>query len=146
MRARLQGKGLPPREPLVDAVPERDLILADVPAEEHVLTRAPRREIDEAAVEVLHKRPGLVDPCDASRNRSRTVAQLLFHRVELGRVEVAAVTRDRLREPSVAFLQDGQRSPPLDHLLGERTDDRERLVRLLGGEVPRSHGGMIGRS
>jgi hypothetical protein len=146
MRARLQGKGLPSGEPLVEAVPERDLILADVPAEQHVFTRAPRGEIDEAAVEVLHERPDLVDPRDASRNRGRAFAHLLFHGVELARVEVTAVPRDRLRERSVAFLQDGQRSPALDHLLGERTDDRERLVRLLGGEVPRSHGGMIGGS
>ena len=47
---------LPGRETLVGAVPEPDLVLAELPAQQHVFFAALRREVEEPLLERLHLR------------------------------------------------------------------------------------------
>src|SRR6188768_4088333 len=54
------------RETLLQPVPELDRVFAEAPAEQHVFAAAPRREVDQPVVEVLHERAELVDPGNTS--------------------------------------------------------------------------------
>src|SRR5437763_16119176 len=75
-RSSVEREGLPPREPVVEAVPVADLVLAEVPAEEHLLAVTERGEVDQARVEVLHlhaERPDRIDRRDDSLGRGADV-------------------------------------------------------------------------
>src|SRR5919199_2546614 len=50
----VEGERLAAREPLFGAVPERDVIFAELPAEQDLAAAVQAREVDEPPVEVLH--------------------------------------------------------------------------------------------
>jgi hypothetical protein len=75
-----------------------DLLLAELPAEQHLLAVPKRREVDEARVEVLDDRAALVDRVHSSCDLDALVPLRLFELGELARVDAAAVAGDALRE------------------------------------------------
>src|SRR5262245_14561154 len=134
---------LPAREAFVEAVPEPDLLLAEAPAEQNLLVGAARGKVDEPGVQILDKRPNLLDPGDAPRDPRDLLVQLLLDLLQLVRLDVAAVPRDPRGERRLSLLQLDERPPVADQFLGERPHFPERLVRLLDREVPRLHARMI---
>src|SRR6266542_6851696 len=62
---------LPPREALVDPVPEGDLRLAHMPAQENVLAVAQRGEVEQPFLEALHLDTGVVEDAHAFRDSIR---------------------------------------------------------------------------
>src|SRR5262245_57892374 len=132
--ALLQRKRLAAREALLQAVPVPDLVLAEAPAEEHLLALAPRREVDE---------PRLVDTRHAAGDARHLLVQPLLHVLQLLRLDVAPVARDPLVQRRLQLLQLEERTAVLDQLLGQRPHLPQRLVRLFSREVARRHTNMI---
>src|SRR4029453_7207052 len=131
------------REAFVQAVPEADLVLAEGPAEQYLLPVARRRGGEETSIEILDQRTNLVDARDAPGDPRDLLVEPLLHVLELVRLDVAAVPRDPHRDRRLAFLELHQGAAVPDQLLGQRTHLVERLVRLLGSEVPLLHARMI---
>src|SRR5437868_46915 len=132
-----ERQGAPAGEAVLESVPVPDLVLAEVPAEEHLLAAAKRREVDQPGVEILHLRTELLDAVDALGDPVGRGAYLLLDRRELRRLDPAAVAADARGDPLLPLLRRNELAPPLDHLLDERPDLRERGVRLLRCEVRR---------
>jgi hypothetical protein len=125
-------------------VPEADLVLADVPAEQDVPPFSARREIEEAGVEILDEHAGRLDLLDAAGERARGPFQLGVRLGEVGGRQVAPVARDLTAELGTEHLGLDERAAALHHLLRERAELGERLVRLVEREVaPGGHGRMI---
>jgi hypothetical protein len=127
----------------VNAVPVADVVLTDVPAEEDVLGTPPRRKVEQAAVEVLDERAGVLDPLDTTRERGRRLLELLVRIGEVGRREVAAVRGGPARQVRTRGLCLDEPAPVPDHLLRDRPQFHQGFVRLLRGEVARRHGRII---
>jgi hypothetical protein len=140
------SKTFSPGEALIEAVPEADRVLADVPAEEDVLALAPRRKVEQASVEILDEHARRLNPLDSLRELAGRAFELLVGLGEVRRRQVAAVGADLRPKRGTARLRLDQPPSPLDHLFGERPQLRERLVRLLDREVARdAHRRMIRR-
>src|SRR5829696_7776897 len=125
------------REAVLEAVPERDRVLPELPAEEHFLAVAESREVDEALVGVLDLCAEAVDPVHALSDSLGLLGDLGLHARELARVEVAAVAGDRARQIRAAAEQRRDLLAVGDHPLRERADLGERFVRFLEREVLR---------
>src|SRR4029078_13126440 len=95
----VERERFPAGEAFFEAVPERDLVLADLPAEQHFLAVAQRGEVEETAVQVLHLDAELLELLDAAGDRLALALELLLERAGLLGIEVAAVSRDLLHEP-----------------------------------------------
>src|SRR5512133_1036922 len=61
----------PAREALLEAVPVGDRVLADLPAQQHLLAVPQRGEVDEATVEVLHQHAEPLQLVDRARDGLR---------------------------------------------------------------------------
>src|SRR3954453_15472679 len=94
----VERQGFPAGEALLEAVPEADLVLAEVPAEQHLLVAAKSRKVDQAAVEVLYEHAEPLEALHAFGDRLALTLELLLERPRLLRVEVAAVAGDPLGE------------------------------------------------
>src|SRR5206468_9789476 len=68
----------PAREPLADAVPPGDGLLADVPAELHLFAVAEPEEVDQAEVDVLDAHTERGEPLDAGARSLREADELLL--------------------------------------------------------------------
>ena len=132
------------REALVEAVPEADLVLAQAPAEQHILarravagksTRPSSRSFTSAPTSWIRATQRAM-PATSSSSRSCTSSSSRGS-------TFAAVARDPRRHRRLPLLELDERAPVLDQLLGERTHLQERLVRLLCREVPLLHARMI---
>ena len=131
------------RESLVQAVPEADLVLAQAPAKQHVLSVAGRGKVDEAGVEVL-------DECAQPRGSARHTARCRRPPRRAAPAPPPARAARRFRRcpqsassaptaaPGARRARAGARPAPR-----ERTHLDERLVRLLNREVPLLHARMI---
>src|SRR5579864_7098024 len=63
-------------EAVLDAMPPGDLVLVDLPAEQHRLAAAPCGEVDESRVEILHLRAMARDLVDELCQLPRDVVDL----------------------------------------------------------------------
>jgi hypothetical protein len=137
-------QGPSPGEALIDAVPEADLLLADVPAQQDVLPFTAGREVEQSAVEVLHEHAGGLDPFDHACECARRLLQVRVRLCEVGGSEIPAVSRDLPAELGPEHLRLDEEPAALDHLLGERAELGEGFVRLVESEVASGgHGRMI---
>src|SRR5262245_19837690 len=131
------------REALVRAVPEADLVLAQPPAQQDLLPVTRGGKVDETSVEIFDGRADLVHPRHTPRDARNLLVQALLHLLQLVRLDVPTVARDPHRQRRLPLLKLHQRASVLDQLLRQRTHIAERLVRLLGTEVPLLHVRMI---
>src|SRR5262249_1422967 len=122
-------------EPFFQPVPERNLVLAELPAEEDLLAVAQRGEVDEARVEVLHDRASLVDRVHATGDLDPLSTFGFLELAQLARVDAAAVAGDPRRELLSLGLQTLLLLPVRHELLDERADLRELVVGLPGREA-----------
>src|SRR5437588_9250421 len=90
----LERKLLPAGEAFLEAVPVADLVLAELPAEEHLLAVPQRGEVDEAGVEVLHLHPELLDRVDSPAQPLGSLLDRVLQGGDLLRPDAAAVARD----------------------------------------------------
>jgi hypothetical protein len=111
----------PSCEALVDAVPERDLGLADLPAEEDVCAVALRGEVEQALVEILHLDASLVDLPNALDEAVRRPHHLVGRHTNLARRDVAAVAGDPRDELRLSPLRFDERSALFDHPFCDRS-------------------------
>ncbi len=117
-------------------MPVADLVLADVPAQQHVLFTEPGRKVDESLVEVLHLHAEVGDRLDAAGNLERLVSSPVVELLHLLRRQIAAVSGDLDLDGFDPGRRLRQRTPRLDHPLGDRPYLGQRLVRLLDCEDP----------
>jgi HAD superfamily hydrolase (TIGR01509 family) len=125
-------------------VPVLDLLLAQAPAEEHVLFRSARGEVDQTGVGVLDDGTELVDAVHATRDATELFGRALVERGYAPWVDAAAVAGDRGRD--LCALRPGvpQRLPVCDETFDERADRRQEGVGLLDRESGGRHRAMIG--
>ena len=88
----------PAGEAVVDAVPPGDLVLAELPAEQHRLAVVQRREVDQAGVEILDLGAVTRDLVDQAGEPPCDGVDLGCRLGELGRRDAAAVAADLLLE------------------------------------------------
>jgi hypothetical protein len=127
---------LPAGKALVRSVPVTDLVLTELPAEEHLLVAAAGREIQESLLERLDLRSRLVDPLRAFRNRRGLALDGSCNLVEVARLHVAAVPCNPHDELALLPLRRGQVAPVLHDPLDDRAELDERFVRFLRREGP----------
>ena len=77
-----------------------DLVLADLPAEEHFLAFVERGEVDQAGVEVLHQHAQPLKSLGRLRDGVRLTLELLVQLAGLLRVEVAYFGATAILSPS----------------------------------------------
>lgn len=99
---------MPAGEAFVELVPVADLLLSDLPAEQHLTSVAQSREVDQPPVEVFHLPPQLMDALQAAGYLGRLDFDL---RLELGkrlRSNASAVPTDHLLQalPPVESLHE----------------------------------------
>src|SRR5581483_4621392 len=123
-------------EAVVVAVPERDLVLAEPPAEEHLLAVAHRREVDEPRVEILDEHAEVLQGVDRTRELGGAQRDLVVHLGEPGGREAAAVARDPGGHVVGAGLRLVERTLRLHHPLDQRPNGREHGVGLVRCESP----------
>jgi hypothetical protein len=133
-------KRLPSCEALVERVPEGDFVLAQPPAEEHLLVPAPSRKIDEALIEILDENAERLQFLDAVHDAFGLGLDRLLQRVHLMRPDAAAVPGDLGRDPAMTDRGNRERTPMRDHALGEQANRREQLICLFRREVAIRHG------
>src|SRR5437763_15828538 len=107
-------------EAVLDRVPEPDLVLAEPPAEQHLLVAASRREVDQALVEILDEDPERLQRLDAPHDLRRFSVDRRLQPVDLVRADTAAVGRDRRGGPGGPDWRARGRAPVRDRLLDER--------------------------
>src|ERR671923_407964 len=129
----------PPGKPLVGAVVIGDFVLAQAPAEEHLLAVAESREVQEPLVEILDERACRLDPLDAACEGGSLELELLFDFTEVGRRQVAAVGARALRKHGAPGLRLEKPAVVHDHLLDDRAELVDSRIRLLEGEVAWRH-------
>ena len=136
------AKRLPSCEALLERVPEGDFVLAQPPAEEHLLVPAPSGKIDEALIEILDDNAERLQFLDAVHNPFGLGLGLdhRLQRVHLMRPDAAAVPGDLGCDPAVTDRGNRERTPMRDHALGEQANRREQLIRLFRREVAIRHG------
>src|SRR5881394_1722809 len=130
-------------EAVLDRVPEPDLVLAEPPAEQHLLVAASRREVDQALVEILDEDPERLQRLDAPYDLRRFGVDRRLQSVDLVRADTAAVGRDRRGNPGVPHCRERERAPVRDRLLDERPYLRQELVRLVSREIAIRHAYMF---
>src|SRR3954447_3250086 len=135
----VERQGFPAGEALLEAVPEGDLVLAEVPAEQHLLVAAKSRKVDQAAIEVLYEHAEPLEALHAFGDRLALTLELLLERPRLLRVEVAAVAGDPLDELRAPRRGRGHRVTVGDESLRDRAHLFEMGVGLVGSEVARAH-------
>src|SRR4051812_42656945 len=137
-RKRLSG-----RETLVGAVPEPDLVLAELPAKQDVLFAALRREIEQSLLERLDLSSGPIDLLGAVGDCVGFALDRLREVVQVARDHVTAVPGDPRHERDLAGLRCSEVPPVLNHALDDRAKLGQGSVGLLQGEHP--HPPMIMR-
>src|SRR3954469_6419944 len=143
LRRGASQQGLPGRETLVGVVPEPDLVLAQLPAEQHVFFAALRREVEEPLVERLDLSSGVIDLLCAVGDRVGLALDRLREVVQVARDHVTAVPGDPRHEGDLLGLRGGEVPPVLNHALKDRAKLGEGGVGLLQREHP--HPPMIMR-
>src|SRR5262249_26057310 len=116
--------------------PVADLVLADVPAEQHLVAAAERRKVDEATVEILYLDPELGDRLHAPRDLRHRLVDAILELLCVARRQPAAVACDdapKLLELRPCF---GELAASGDHPLGERPHVCERRLCFWNGEDP----------
>jgi hypothetical protein len=136
-------KGLSPCEAVFERVPERDLVLAEAPAEQHLLVAPERREVDKPFVQILDEQPELLESRGAANDLRRLSVDCRLQLIDLVRSHTAAVAGNLGRDPRVTNGRDRERAAVRDHLLDERAHSRQQLVRLRRCEVAIGHGYMF---
>src|SRR5207253_994768 len=81
-------------EAFFQPVPERNVVLAEPPAEQDLLALAPRRKVDEPLVEVLDDRAAPVDLVHAARNSDPLALDFGLDVCQPLRVDTSAVASD----------------------------------------------------
>src|SRR4029078_5032450 len=85
-----------PGEPVGEAVPKPDLVLADPPAKADLLAAAQRREVEQSLRRGHEYRAELGDPADAGAHLAGELLDPLAERARSGRVDAAVSTaRDK---------------------------------------------------
>ena len=137
--AHSQSIALPAGETLLEAVPPLDRVLADAPAEQHVLALAHGREVEQPRLGVLH--------LDAERRRaaSRQSSSSAASRENSGvraspTAVAAAVAGDDLHDLALLALELGEPGPQRDHPLGKRAHPFQGAVSLGRSERAGGHG------
>src|SRR4051812_31281622 len=128
--------GFPAREPLVEAVPERDALLADAPAEQDLASLVERGEVEQPLVEVLHLHARLVELGHAALDLRGNRLQLGLELCEVARAQAAAVALDDDAQLRALRVRLAPGSPEADDAFGQGAHDGERVVRVLRGEDP----------
>src|SRR5712691_4136644 len=136
----IEWQGFPAGEAFVEAVPERDLRLADLPAQEDVLAAVLRREVQQTLVEILHLHARIVEAADAIRDGVGSAGDLLRCVTHLTRCDVTTVAGDARDELGLLDLRPRELAAVPHHLLRDRTHVIERRVRLVRGKEPRHRG------
>src|SRR2546422_6597467 len=116
-------------------MPVADLVLPELPAEEHRLASPERGEVDESFVQVFHLCPAGRDLVDEARELPCETLDLRRRVGELRRRDAAAVAANVSLQLLLALERSNVQAPLLDHLLDERPHLARRSVRLLGCEV-----------
>ena len=142
-RRLVERKRLATGETLLGSVPVGDLVLADAPAEEHLLVTPHRREIEQPAIEVLDQHAVRLNFLDEPCDLGRLALERLVHVDELLGLEATSVSCDLPGQLGARFRRDRQGLPARDQLLGHRPKLLEQLVRLGWSEDPRSHAAII---
>lgn len=125
-------------------MPEPNLLFAYVPAEQDVAPFSAGREVEQTAVEILDEHAGRLDLLDAAGERARGPFQLGVRLGEVGGRQIAPVAGNLTAELGAERLRLDERAAALHHLLGERAELGECLVRFVEREVaPDGHGRMI---
>jgi hypothetical protein len=125
-------------------VPEADVVLADVPAEQDLFAVTLGGKVEQAAVEILDENAGALDLLDAGGELRCRLLQPLVGLGEVGRSQVAAVRPDLGTERRTTRLRLDELSAQFDHALGEGAELFQRRIRLFESEVAsRSHPRMI---
>src|SRR6266487_779565 len=104
-----------------------------------------RREVDEAAVEILDQHSEALEALDAADHRLGFPPELLLERGRLLRIEIASVAGDPGRDPRPARGRDRECAPARYELLRDRPHLVEQLVRFLRREVALRHPSIIAR-
>ena len=133
-----EGKRLPAREALFEAMPEGHPVLSKMPAEQHEVTAfgVARREVDEPAVEVLHLHAGRLELGNEKPDLVRDLLDGALDLLRTNRIEPAAVPCHLSLEPAEAFPVDDEAAARGDEPFDKRRNDAQRLVRLLLAEEP----------
>ena len=124
-------------------MPEGDLLLAEPPAEQHLLTVTQRGKVDQAAFDALHLRSESLDLLDTRADRTGLPLESLLQLREVARRQVATVAgypAHRLRVPRARLVES---AAVRDHLLDQRPQLGQRSVRLVGCEEALRHPGII---
>jgi hypothetical protein len=143
MLSSLEREGLPAREPLFEAVPMLHAGLAELPAEQHRLLglRMVRREVHQAAVEILHLHTQGLELGDEARDLAGGVGDLLLELTNTLRVETATVAGNPHLDTLEPLAHMKEPATRLNELLEQRTNDLEGRVRLVLSEE--LHPGML---
>ena len=130
------GSGPAARESVLDGVPVPDLVLAELPAEQHGLAAAERREVDEPLVEILDLDAELDDVVDA-RGPARARAARPRPRLSASSAGGMPPPLPRMRPSSSSCRSSAstcaRRCSTIRSTSGRTS--AKRGVRLLGGEV-----------
>jgi iron complex transport system substrate-binding protein len=118
-------------------VPKADFVLAELPAEKDLRALGVLGgEVHEACVGVLHLDAELVQLVHELENRPGCLERFCLKLSRPCWIEATAVSGHALPNGVEAALEAQRDAPRLDEPLDERTHLRQRLVRLLGREVP----------
>src|SRR5919204_644851 len=123
-------------EAFLQPVPELDLRLAELPAQEHVLVAATRGKIQQAFLDRLDLGAGGVDPLSTLSDRIRLTLDRQRDLPQIAWMQIAAVAGDLRHELGLLMLRLDQLPTVLDHLLDDRPQLVERRVCLPDGEDP----------
>ena len=137
-----QSIGFRPAKPSLEAVPPLDRVLADAPAEEHVLALPHRREVEQARRPASFTcTPSSVERVEAALELGRGGGELVGARLA-DRV-AAAVPGDDLHDLALLALELLEPGPHGDHPLGERAHLGEGAVSLGRSEGAGHEGELI---
>src|SRR6185312_6803855 len=130
----------PAGEAVLGAVPPGDLVLADVPAEQHDLALALGDEVEQSHVRVLEDHPELVETIGTRRRHLRERLQLGARLGEVAARVAAAVAGDGGEQLGLRVIELAHPRPHLDEALGGGPHRLERAVSLGGSERASGHG------
>src|ERR671922_85099 len=128
-----------------EAVPVRRLFLAELPAEEELAAAMEAREVDEPAVEILYEHAKALELVHCGHELAGGALDLRRRLRHIRGRQSPAVRRDARDELRLLPLRAQERRAHLDHPLGERAHDLERIVRLLRRKKALGHASMTPR-
>jgi hypothetical protein len=114
-----------------------------MPAEADLDPGTQGREVDQAAIEVLHLGATRLNLLDTAADGNRLPLDVRADPRQLVRAETAAVPGNLHHRLGVPSLSRAESPPVIDELLCQRANLRERLVCLLGREVALGHRSII---